>query len=129
MFTAPHGRASPATAWTSPAATAIPAAAGAQGQAFIDASDESDPIYDYRNLGAGALGGYALSRTPPAPVSWIALNASCDGQRGPCPAGHLISRISGLRRAVVLDDPTHPTRDRGRRAAARAARRERRQAK
>lgn len=79
------------------------------GQAFIDASDESDPIYDYRNLGAGAIGGYRLSRTPPAPVSWITMNASCDGQGGPCPAGPVISRIELGSSAIVLDDSTTPT--------------------
>ncbi len=79
------------------------------GQAFIDASDETDPIYDYRNLGAGPVGASALNRTPPDPVSWIVVNASCDGQDGSCPSGVPISHIDVSSATLVLDDSTTPT--------------------
>ena len=79
------------------------------GQAFIDAPDESDPIYDYRNLGAGPVGASAVNRTPPDPVSGIVVNASCDGQDGPCPSAVPISHIDISSATLVLDDSTTPT--------------------
>ena len=35
---------------------AIPSTGAGSGQVYVNASDESDPNYDYRNLGAGSLG-------------------------------------------------------------------------
>ena len=80
-----------------------------EGQAFIDASDESDPIYDYRNLGAGPAGAATISRTPPAPASSITANASCDGQLGRCPPGVAVSHLYISSARMVLNDPTTPT--------------------
>ncbi len=79
------------------------------GQAYIDASDESDPIYDYRNLGTASLGASSVSRTPPDPVSRIVVNASCDGQDGPCASGVPVAHIDVSSATVVLDDSTTPT--------------------
>ncbi|MGO8906639.1 MAG: hypothetical protein ACLQMH_13600 [Solirubrobacteraceae bacterium] len=78
------------------------------GQAFIDASDERDPVYDYRNLGAGAVGVGSVSRGVPDPVSSISVNASCDGQEGPCAPGVQVSHIDFSSAAVVLNDSTMP---------------------
>lgn len=88
---------------------AIPSTGGGSGQAYVNASDESDPNYDYRNLGAGNVGAYMLSRTPPDPVSSIEVNASCDGQDGPCPAGVAISRIDLSSATLLLNDSSTPT--------------------
>jgi hypothetical protein len=88
---------------------ALPADGGGDGQAFVDASDESDPVYDYRNLGGGSWGPSVVTRTPPAPVSWIATNASCDDASGDCPANTKISRLEITAARIVLDDSTIPT--------------------
>jgi hypothetical protein len=87
---------------------AIPSTGGGSGQVYVNASDESDPNYDYRNLGAGAVGTYTLSRTPSAPVSSIDVNASCDGQYGPCPGGAVISRVAVSSGVFLLNDSTTP---------------------
>ncbi len=78
------------------------------GQAFVSASDEGDPIYDYRNIGSGPLGASVIERTPPAPDRWLLLNASCDGLLGRCPANVLVSRLDVGETRVTLDDPTTP---------------------
>jgi len=88
---------------------AIPSVGAGSGQVFVDASDESDPLYDYRNLGSAWLGPSVIRRTPPAPVSWIDLNASCDGQYGPCASGVRVSRLDAGGATVVLRDSTTPT--------------------
>jgi hypothetical protein len=88
---------------------AIPSTGAGSGQAFVNASDESDPNYDYRNLGAAEQGAYTLRRTPPAPVSSIDLNASCDGQYGPCPGGARVSAIGVAGATLLLDDSSTPT--------------------
>jgi hypothetical protein len=88
---------------------AIPSTGGGSGQAFVNASDESDPNYDYRNLGAGAQGAGVISRTPPAPVQTLMLDASCDGQSGPCPANTRISALYLTAARILLRDPTTPT--------------------
>lgn len=88
---------------------AIPGTGAGMGQAFIGASDEGDPIYDYRSLGAGSLGEAIVSRTPPTAVGAITINASCDGQYGPCPAGVRTSRIDIPASEMILNDATTPT--------------------
>ncbi len=88
---------------------AIPSTGGGSGQAFVTASDESDPNYDYRNLGSGAQGAWVIARTPPAPVQSLTLNASCDGQSGPCPADARVSELSLTSAQIVLRDGTSPT--------------------
>ena len=80
-----------------------------QGQVFVDASDESDPIYDYRNLGGGSWGQSTIERAPPAPVSWVTVNASCDGQQGSCPAGVQMSRVDVSAASMLLNDFATPT--------------------
>jgi hypothetical protein len=82
---------------------------GGVGQAFVDASDESDPVYDYRNLGDGSWGASVINRTPPDAVSWIATNASCDGEDGDCPANVTISRLEISAARIMLNDGTTPT--------------------
>ena len=88
---------------------AMPWAGSGEGQAFVTASDESDPSYDYRNLAAGSLGAQTIARTPPAPDATVSINASCDGQAGPCPGGPRIARIDVSATAITLRDPTSPT--------------------
>jgi hypothetical protein len=88
---------------------AIPSTSGGSGQAFIETSDESDPFYDFRNLGAGALGAYVIASTPGTALSWVHVNASCDGQRGTCPGSALVARMDVGAATLVLDDPTSPT--------------------
>ncbi len=88
---------------------AMPWAGAGEGQTFISASDESDPNYDYRNLAAGSLGAQTITRTPPAPDSTLSINASCDGQAGPCPAGPRVASIDVPATEVTLSDPTSPT--------------------
>jgi hypothetical protein len=80
-----------------------------EGQAFVDASDESDPQYDYRALSDGSIGSRTISVAPTAPVSWITVNASCDGEIGPCPGATLIAQINVSSAAILLDDSTTPT--------------------
>jgi hypothetical protein len=79
------------------------------GQAFIRASDESDPNYDYRNLGAGSSSPGVIRRTPPAPDRYVTFNASCDGFSGPCTTNTLVSRIEVAQTTIVLNDSTSPT--------------------
>jgi hypothetical protein len=88
---------------------AIGSTGAGSGQAFVNASDESDPSYDYRNLGAGQQGPWVLSRTPPAPVQSLTLNASCDGASGPCPANNRISALYLTAARILLRDQTSPT--------------------
>jgi hypothetical protein len=88
---------------------AVPSTGGGSGQAFVNASDESDPNYDYRNLGAAGQGAWVLSRTPPAPVGTLTLNASCDGASGPCPANTRISALYLTTSRILLRDETSPT--------------------
>jgi len=88
---------------------AMPGTGAGMGQAFVNASDEGDPNYDYRNLGAAAQGAWVLARTPPAPVSAITLNTSCDGQTGRCPANTRISALELSAAKIVLRDSTSPT--------------------
>lgn len=79
-----------------------------EGQAAVQASDETDPTYDFRNLGGGSEGHYTIQRTPPAPVSSIAMNTSCDGQFGSCPAGAQIAHMDISSAQIVLSDSTTP---------------------
>lgn len=88
---------------------ALPSTGGGSGQAFVNASDESDPNYDYRNLGAAAQGPWTVSRTPPAPVQTLTVNASCDGQGGPCPAGQRVAQVALSSAEILMRDPTTPT--------------------
>ncbi len=83
--------------------------AGGLGQSFVIASDESDPNYDYRNLGYGGLGASVIERTPPAPDDYLRLNASCDGANGRCPANASVSRLDVSATRIVLSDPSTPT--------------------
>jgi hypothetical protein len=75
---------------------------------FVNASDESDPNYDYRNLGSAGLGATTIARTPPTRVSSIVVNASCDGQDGPCAAGVEVSHVDVSAASLVLDDFSAP---------------------
>jgi len=86
-----------------------PYGGGGVGQAFVVASDESDPSYDYRNLGYGGLGPSVIERTAPAADDFVRLNASCDGQNGRCPAGAIVSRLDVSATRIVLSDPSTPT--------------------
>ena len=76
---------------------------------FVNASDETDPIYDYRNLGGGSWGAATVSRTPPAPVSEVTLDASCDGFDGPCPASVQVAHVDLTAATLLLDDSTTPS--------------------
>lgn len=87
---------------------AIPSTGGGSGQVFVNASDESDPNYDYRNLGSAGLGATTIARTPPTRVSSIVVNASCDGQDGPCAAGVEVSHVDVSAASLVLDDFSAP---------------------
>ncbi|MHB8490915.1 MAG: carboxypeptidase-like regulatory domain-containing protein [Solirubrobacteraceae bacterium] len=80
-----------------------------EGQAFVIASDESDPMYDYRNLGAGSYGAATVERAPPDEVHFVTVNASCDGYVGVCPAGPLISHVDMSEATFLLNDSTLPT--------------------
>lgn len=92
-----------------PDSYAYPSTGAGSGQDYVIASDESDPDYDYRNLGGGPRGPVTVQRTPPAPVGAITLNASCDGQNGSCPAGTRISHIDMTAGTIVLNDSTVPS--------------------
>ncbi len=83
--------------------------AGGLGQTFVIASDESDPNYDYRNLGYGALGASVIERTPPAQDDALLLDASCDGLNGRCPANVLVSRLDVSATRITLNDASTPT--------------------
>jgi hypothetical protein len=85
-----------------------PGSSPGSGQAFIIGSDESDPGYDYRNLGGGTLGASEISRTPPNPISTLTTNASCDGASGPCRSFAPVSRLNISATRIVLVDPTTP---------------------
>jgi hypothetical protein len=87
---------------------ASPSTGQGSGQVFVNASDETDPIYDLRNLGGGSRGSFTVTRTPPTSVSAIAVNASCDGQGGPCPANTAIAHVDMTSAALVLNDYTAP---------------------
>jgi hypothetical protein len=82
---------------------------GGEGQAEVWASDESDPVYDYRNYGGGSWGAGAINRTPPAPVSSINVNASCNGATGPCPANAQLAHLDLSYVTLLLNDTTTPT--------------------
>lgn len=76
------------------------------GQAAIQASDETDPTYDYRNLGGGSAGSSSIQRTPPDTVSGLEMNTACDAS---CPSGAVIARLDVSSVTLVLDDSTIPT--------------------
>jgi hypothetical protein len=80
-----------------------------EGQTYVTASDESDPIYDFRNLGGGLLATPTVERTPRTPVSWILADASCDGEGGRCGSGITISRLNLTQATIRLNDNTNPT--------------------
>ena len=82
--------------------------AGIVGQALVQADDETDPVYDYRNLGGGSYGPITVERTPLDAVKSINVSASCDGEGGPCPANTLISRMDVASSALTLNDSTIP---------------------
>ena len=92
-----------------PDSYAYPYAGAGQGQVAMWASDESDPVYDYRNYGGGSWGAGVVQRTPPAPVSAININASCDGATGVCPANVHISHVDVSAATLVLSDATTPS--------------------
>jgi hypothetical protein len=79
-----------------------------EGQAAIWASDESDPVYDYRNLSSGTREASTIQRTPSDAVTGLSVNASCDGEIGRCPAGAAISRLDIPSATLLLDDSTVP---------------------
>lgn len=87
---------------------AYPSHGAGEGQTYVIASDESDPNYDYRQLGTGAQGPATIERTPPDEVHSLTLNASCDGFLGPCPGDTFIARIALSQATFVLSDPTLP---------------------
>jgi 5-hydroxyisourate hydrolase-like protein (transthyretin family) len=88
---------------------AVPGTGAGMGQNFVNASDESDPNYDYRNLGSAAQGAYTISRTPPTNPTVVVLNASCDGQSGRCASNSVVSRLAVSATAILVNDPTTPT--------------------
>ena len=88
---------------------ARPSSGSGEGEVGVEASDEADPIYDYRNLGAGELGAFTVARTPGDAVSSVYLNAACDGWLGSCPAGATIAKADMSSATIVLHDPTSPT--------------------
>jgi hypothetical protein len=92
-----------------PDSYAYPYAGAGQGQVAMWASDESDPVYDYRNYGGGSWGAGVVQRTPPAPVSAININASCDGATGACPTNVHISHVDVSAATLVLSDATTPS--------------------
>jgi hypothetical protein len=79
-----------------------------EGQAAIWASDESDPVYDYRNLSSGSREASIIQRTPSDAVTALSVNASCDGEIGRCPAGAAIARLDIPSTMLLLDDATVP---------------------
>ncbi|MGN6372374.1 MAG: hypothetical protein ACTHM1_05220 [Solirubrobacteraceae bacterium] len=92
-----------------PASYTYPFNGAGEGQAAIWASDETDPVYDYRNLGGGSWGAGTIQRTPPDSVTSLILNAACDGEVGSCPSGQVISRMDVSAGTLLLDDSTIPT--------------------
>ena len=92
-----------------PESYTYPSHGAGEGQAFVNASDESDPDYDYRALGTGSLGAASVERTPPDEVRSVTVNASCDGFLGPCPGDTFISRIEVSQATFVLSDSTLPS--------------------
>jgi hypothetical protein len=86
-----------------------PSGGSGAGQAAIWASDESDPVYDYRNLGGQSWGAAEVGRTPSDSVSSLWVYTSCDGQFGPCPAYQTIAKLDVSYVTLLLDDPTIPT--------------------
>jgi len=92
-----------------PDSYAVPPSPGGEGQAVVYASDESDPVYDYRNLGFGSVGAGVIARTPPDTVRSLVTNASCDGASGNCPAEVTISSLQISATRIVLNDGTTPT--------------------
>ena len=92
-----------------PDSYARPSAGSGEGEVAVEASDEADPIYDYRNLGAGGLGAFTVTRTPTDGVSSVNLVAACDGWLGACPAGARIAAADMSSAIIVLHDPTSPT--------------------
>ncbi len=79
---------------------------GGVGQAYINASDEADPYYDYRNLGSGSYGPETIERTPPDAVTAVTAAASCDSG---CPQVALTAQIEVSQSTFVLNDTTYPT--------------------
>jgi hypothetical protein len=109
VFTAPRW-ATIAKYWMYiPDSYAYPSFGAGAGQAAVWASDESDPIYDYRNLGGQSWGAAIVERTPPDTVNDLWLYTSCDGQFGQCPAGATIAQMDVSAITLLLNDPTVPT--------------------
>jgi len=90
-----------------PSSYAYPSSGAGDGQTFVDASDENDPIYDYRNLG-GSRGATTIERSPPDEVRSVTVDASCDGELGACPGAVFISRIEVSQATFLLDDSSVP---------------------
>ena len=90
---------------------ALPWTGAGEGQVFVTGSDETDPIYDYRNLAFGALGASTITRTPPAPDSSVMINVSCDGLDGRCADNVRVARVDLSAAQITLEDPTSPTVD------------------
>lgn len=84
-------------------------ASSGEGQVAIWDDTQSDPEYDYRNLGGGEWGYGVVERAPPAPAKALIVNASCDGATGACPASTRISHVDVRSVALVLNDATIPT--------------------
>jgi hypothetical protein len=80
-----------------------------EGQTYLLASDESDPVYDFRNLAGGNEPIGAVERAPSTPVNWIVANASCDGELGGCGAGVTVSRLSVTAATIQLNDTAIPS--------------------
>jgi len=78
------------------------------GNVAVAASDESDPIYDYRNLGGGSRGAVTIERTPSDEVKSITLLTSCDAFAGPCPVNELLARSELASASFLLNDESTP---------------------
>jgi hypothetical protein len=109
IFTAPAWATIAEYAMQVPDSYAYPVGGAGVGQAAIWANDESDPIYDYRNLAGGSWGQTTIQRTPPDIATGLTINTACDGERGGCPSGATIARLDISAIRLLLNDTTVPT--------------------
>jgi hypothetical protein len=93
------------SAYAAPCPVANGHCPGGVGQVFIDHTGESDPHYDFRDLGEGLAGPTTVTVSGLHAVNVVMMAATCDGT---CPAQQLIASFSIPQGQFSLVDSTVP---------------------
>lgn len=93
------------SAYAAPCSLASGRCPGGVGQVFVTHTGQSDPHYDYRDLGAGAANPTTVTASGLLGVGYVLIGATCDGG---CPSPQTIASLAIADGRFVLVDATVP---------------------